>query len=240
MPLFWLTEKLSFPPPHLATAEGLLAVGGDLSRERLLLAYRRGIFPWYSHGEPILWWSPDPRLVIYPDQLHLSRSLRRTLRRGTLRVTADRDFESVIAHCARIRRPNVQGTWITPSMEAAYCDLHRVGVAHSVEVWESGRLVGGLYGLSLGRAFFGESMFSRRCDASKVALAYLVRHLESRGFHFIDCQVSSAHLARLGAREIPRRRFLEELARALKAPTLYGPWDFSSPTAAAQRSQSGQ
>ncbi|MGB5985675.1 MAG: leucyl/phenylalanyl-tRNA--protein transferase [Desulfobacterales bacterium] len=228
MPVFWLTDKLTFPPPHLATAEGLLAVGGDLSRERLLLAYRKGIFPWYVEGEPILWWSPDPRLVLYPDRLHISRSLRRTLRRDGLSVTLDRDFGGVIAQCARIRRAQGQGTWITPPMQTAYRDLHDIGVAHSVEVWETGRLVGGLYGLCLGGAFFGESMFSRRSDASKVALVFLVHQLSSLGFHFIDCQVTTPHLTRLGAQEIPRRRFLEELGQALKLPTLYGPWDFAT------------
>lgn len=224
MPVFWLTEKLTFPPPHMATAEGLLAVGGDLGRERLLLAYRQGIFPWYSDGEPILWWSPDPRLVIYPRKIHISRSLNRTLRRKQFQVTADQAFDRVIRHCARVPRRQGQGTWITSAMEAAYCDLHEFGVAHSVEVWEQEQLVGGLYGISLGNAFFGESMFSYRADASKVALVILSRLLTSWGFDLIDCQVTSAHLVRLGALEIPRHRFLEELTQALKQPTRRGVW----------------
>jgi len=208
----------------MATPEGLLAVGGDLSRQRLLLAYRQGIFPWYSEGEPILWWSPNPRLVIYPGKIHISRSLRRTLRRGRFRVTADRAFDQVIRRCARAPRRQGEGTWITSAMEAAYSDLHRIGVAHSVEVWESDELVGGLYGVSLGGTFFGESMFARRSDASKVALVRLVHHLESRGFALIDCQVTTDHLLRLGAEEISRARFREELAAALKQRTRRGPW----------------
>ena len=224
MPVFWLSQKLTFPPPHLATPEGLLAAGGDLSRERLLLAYRQGIFPWFSNGEPILWWSPNPRLVIYPPRLHVSRSLKRTLKRGAYRVTADEAFARVIHHCARVPRRQGAGTWITPAMEAAYCDLHACGVAHSVEVWHQDQLAGGLYGLSLGAAFFGESMFSRRRDASKVALAVLAGQLCSWEFDLIDCQVTTDHLVSLGAEEIPRRRFLDELRQALRKTTRRGVW----------------
>jgi leucyl/phenylalanyl-tRNA--protein transferase len=209
----------------LATPEGLLAVGGDLSRDRLLLAYRMGIFPWYSDDEPILWWSPDPRLVIYPREFHRSRSLIKVIRRGSFRVTADRAFETVIHECAAVRSAGGEGTWIVPDMIRAYCDLHGLGVAHSVEAWSGLRLAGGLYGVSLGSGFFGESMFTRDPNASKVALAALVAYLAAEGFDFIDCQVTTGHLQRMGAREIPRDRYLEELRRCLQAPTRIGKWD---------------
>ncbi|HSH44150.1 MAG TPA: leucyl/phenylalanyl-tRNA--protein transferase [Arenicellales bacterium] len=207
-----------FPPVEHASPEGLLAIGGDLSSRRLLDAYRHGIFPWYSAGQPILWWSPDPRAVLYPQRLRVSRSLRKTLKRGAFTVTFDRAFESVIDACAEPRliggEPSA-GTWITSEMRDAYVALHQQGYAHSVETWLDGRLAGGLYGVALGRAFFGESMFHRETDASKVALAGLVELLQGWGFHFIDCQLTSAHIMRLGAVEIPRRRFLDELAEAL-------------------------
>jgi len=224
MPVFALTDKLLFPPPHLATREGLLAVGGDLSHRRLLLAYRLGIFPWYSEGEPILWWSPDPRLVLYPQELHLSASLRKRIRQHRFDLRADSDFETVIAECGRVRRKNQKGTWIVADMIDAYSRLHQKGFAHSVEVWQADQLVGGLYGVSLGRCFFGESMFSRASDASKIALAGLVQFLSHLNFKLIDCQVPTRHLLSLGACEIPRRRFLAELAAALKANTLAGSW----------------
>ncbi len=203
----------AFPPVGLALREpnGLLAAGGDLRPERLLAAYRRGIFPWYEEGQPILWWSPDPRAVLYPHALRVSRSLRRTLKRGGFEVTVDRAFAAVVAGCAS-PRPGAVGTWITPEMAAAYGTLHRLGWAHSIETWRDGVLVGGLYGVAIGRVFFGESMFSRVTDASKVALVGLVRRLEARGFELIDCQVASEHLASLGAVELPRRVFLERLA----------------------------
>jgi leucyl/phenylalanyl-tRNA---protein transferase len=218
-----------FPPVEHASPEGLLAVGGDLSSRRLLDAYRHGIFPWYSAGQPVLWWSPDPRAVLYPDHLKISRSLRRTLKRGTFKVTFDHAFESVIEACAEPRtiggEPSA-GTWITSEMKAAYIELHRKGYAHSVESWVDGRLAGGLYGVALGRGFFGESMFHRETDASKVAVAGLVDLLKRWDFHFIDCQLTSGHIMRLGAVEIPRSRFLEELAAALEhddpAPTWRG------------------
>ena len=168
MPIFALSEEVVFPPPRLATREGLLAIGGDLSAERLLRAYRQGIFPWYSDDEPILWWSPDPRLVLYPREFHLSRSLERTIRRGDFSVTMDRAFERVIRECGRVRRETGEGTWIVAEMVEAYCGLHRAGFAHSVEVWQADDLAGGLYGVSLGRCFFGESMFTRVSNASKV------------------------------------------------------------------------
>ena len=174
MPVFVLSEELVFPPPRLAAADGLLAVGGDLSGERLLLAYRMGIFPWYSEGEPILWWSPDPRLVLYPREFRIPRSLAKVIRRGDFTVSMDQAFQDVIGECARVRRESGEGTWIVPEMLEAYCGLYRAGVAHSVEVWREGQLAGGLYGVALGRSFFGESMFTRVTNASKVALAALV------------------------------------------------------------------
>jgi len=208
-------RNLSFPPPEQATPEGLLAVGGDLSSARLIEAYRSGIFPWYSNGQPILWWSPDPRTVLYPADLHISRSLRRSLRHGGFRVTLDRDFAAVIRACAGKRDDDPDaGTWITEEMVQAYCRLHALGLAHSVETWRGDELVGGLYGVALGRAFFGESMFSRVSDASKVALVYLVRQLQRWGYTVIDCQLPTAHLFSLGAIQVPRTRFLEQIGGA--------------------------
>lgn len=210
-----------FPPVEHASPEGLLAIGGDLSSRRLLDAYRHGIFPWYSAGQPILWWSPDPRAILYPDQLRISRSLRRTLKRGTFSVTFDYDFEAVIHACSEPRlaggAPSA-GTWITPEMKAAYIELHQAGYAHSVEAWSGSRLAGGLYGVALGRGFFGESMFHRENDASKVALTGLVALLRRWEFYFIDCQLTSEHILSLGAVEIPRTRFLQELGKALAHP----------------------
>lgn len=224
MPVYLLTDDLVFPPVHLATPEGLLAVGGDLSAERLLLAYQSGIFPWYSEGEPILWWSPDPRLVLYPDELKISRSLRKTIRSGRFRVTMDTCFNQVVRSCGRTRIESGQGTWITAEMEKAYIRLHRLGCAHSVEVWHREDLVGGLYGVSLGRCFFGESMFSTMNDASKVALVVLRNYLQMYRFDLIDCQMPTDHLLRLGARKIAREDFLSELRRSLLRPALTGAW----------------
>jgi leucyl/phenylalanyl-tRNA--protein transferase len=224
MPLFALTSELTFPPPRLASGEGLLAIGGDLSAERLLLAYRTGIFPWFSDDEPILWWSPDPRLVLYPREFHLSRSLEKTIRRGDFRVTMDQAFEPVIRACGRVRRVTGEGTWIVPEMIEAYCGLHHAGLAHSLEAWQGDHLAGGLYGISLGNCFFGESMFARVSNASKVALAALVAYLRAEAFGLIDCQVTTGHLQRMGAREIPRSLYLEELQVHLQAPTRKGKW----------------
>jgi leucyl/phenylalanyl-tRNA--protein transferase len=224
MPLFALGAELRFPPPRLASREGLLAIGGDLSAERLLLAYRTGIFPWFSDGEPILWWSPDPRLVLYPGEFHLSRSLEKTIRRRDFAATMDQAFEQVIRECGRVRRDTGEGTWIVPEMIAAYGELHRCGFAHSVEVWQGGDLAGGLYGVSLGNCFFGESMFARVNNASKVALAALVAYLRAEGFGLIDCQVTTGHLQRMGAREIPRSLYLEELEAYLQVPARQGKW----------------
>jgi leucyl/phenylalanyl-tRNA--protein transferase len=228
MPVFQLSEKIVFPSPHLASKEGLLAVGGDLSPERLLLAYRLGIFPWYSEREPILWWSPDPRLVLYPADFQMPRSLKKAVRKAVFDVTMDQAFRQVMVECARVRLENKQGTWIVDDMIDAYCKLHDAGFAHSVEAWANGRLAGGLYGVSLGKCFFGESMFTRISNASKVALAALVEKLKALQFAVIDCQVPTEHLIRFGAREIPRSRYLNELQKALKAPTLRGRWLLTS------------
>ena len=195
---------------------------------RLLLAYSRGIFPWYSEGEPILWWSPDPRLVLYPDELQISRSLSRVIKKGAYTVTLDRSFDRVINECARVRLENQEGTWIVDEMVQAYCNLHESGFAHSVEAWTGDRLAGGLYGVSLGKCFFGESMFTRISNASKVAFAALVKHLKSLDFAMIDCQITTGHLTRFGAREISRARYLAELDEALKVGTLRGNWSFDS------------
>ena len=226
MPVFRLSSKLTFPPVHLAIDEGLLAVGGDLSVERLELAYRQGIFPWYTEDDPILWWSPDPRLVIFPEELHVSRSLRRLMRRRRFTVTLDRAFGQVIRACAGHRGPGHPGTWIVPEMIEAYERLHAAGLAHSVEAWEGDVLAGGLYGVSLGGSFFGESMFTRVGNASKVALVSLVESLHHGGFELIDCQVTTEHLMQFGAREIPRSHFIKALQKALKQPTRKGLWRF--------------
>jgi leucyl/phenylalanyl-tRNA--protein transferase len=210
----WLDADSPFPPPDSALREpnGLLAAGGDLSPARLLAAYRSGIFPWFNRGEPILWWSPDPRMVLFPAELRVSRSLARILRRGKHEVRLDTAFGEVLSGCAAPRRDGA-GTWITPEMRHAYLRLHELGHAHSVETWIDGELAGGLYGVALGRVFFGESMFARRTDASKIALAHLVSFLERRGFGMIDCQMTTGHLASLGAREIARREFVGNLRR---------------------------
>jgi leucyl/phenylalanyl-tRNA--protein transferase len=221
------SADLRFPPVELASPEGLLAVGGDLRAERLLEAYRHGIFPWYNPGQPILWWSPDPRAVLFPSNLKVARSLRKTLRRKEFDVSLDTAFRDVMQHCTLPRPGNpAGGTWITPEMIEAYAVLHARGFAHSVESWREGKLVGGLYGVTMGNAFFGESMFSRETDASKVAFVHLVRQLERWGYAFIDCQISSAHLFSLGAEEIRRQDFMARLEQALKQPDRPGCWRF--------------
>jgi len=224
MPIFQLSEHASFPPPHFSEGDGLLAVGGDLSPKRLLKAYYMGIFPWYSEPDPILWWSPDPRLVLFPPELKVARRLRRTIRSGTFMITMDTAFEQVIKSCAETPRRHEQGTWITPEMVNAYRRLHHRGFAHSVEAWQDGCLAGGLYGVAIGRCFFGESMFSRLSNASKVAFVSLVEYLHERKFNLIDCQVTTGHLKRFGAREIPREQFLKILKREREKPSLRGPW----------------
>ncbi|MFP5350382.1 MAG: leucyl/phenylalanyl-tRNA--protein transferase [Gammaproteobacteria bacterium] len=224
---------LRFPPVELASPEGLLAIGGDLRSERLLEAYRHGIFPWYNDGQPILWWSPDPRAVLFPARLHVSRSLRKTLRRGAYRVTFDERFREVMQACAAPRAKNpVGGTWITAQMLEAYTRLHQQGYAHSVEAWDGATLVGGLYGVAIGGAFFGESMFSRATDASKVAFVCSVRQLQRWGFTLIDCQLATPHLASLGAESVRRRDYLNFLAAALRLPHRHGPWRFDDDLAA--------
>jgi leucyl/phenylalanyl-tRNA--protein transferase len=225
MPVFHLSNRLIFPPVHLSTPEGLLAVGGDLSVERLLLAYQSGIFPWYSKSEPLLWWSPDPRLVLFPDELVISRSLHKTLRQQRYDISVDKDFSHVITACSSIQRKKQEGTWITEEMIDAYMKLYRLGYAHSVETWWRGQIVGGLYGVSIGRCFFGESMFSARSNASKVALVHLSRFLREKGFGFIDCQVPSEHLCRMGARSIPRDEFISRLSQNIKYPSIIGSWN---------------
>jgi len=204
--------------------DGLLAWGGDLSARRLLAGYRRGIFPWYSEGQPILWHSPDPRFVLEPSKIHVPRSLRKTIHRGTYQVRYDTAFPQVIAACARVPRLGQRGTWITREMERAYVELHRQGYAHSVEAWAQDRLCGGLYGVSLGAVFFGESMFALAPDASKVAFAHLAERVHGWGFQLIDCQVETEHLSRFGAEHWPRERFIRALEHALEAPTRQGPW----------------
>jgi leucyl/phenylalanyl-tRNA--protein transferase len=224
MPIFRLVQDPVFPPPDYADPSGLLAVGGDLSSERLLEAYRAGIFPWYSDDQPILWWSPDPRLVLELDDFKMSRSLRKIVEKGIFAVTFDQTFQEVIRACASIPRAGQSGTWITDEMQEAYTHLHGLGYAHSVESWFGGKLAGGLYGVSLGKAFFGESMFHLKSDASKVALATLVQKLRSWDFHFIDSQMTTEHMLSLGAKEVPRRIFLKRLQSALRHPTKRGRW----------------
>jgi leucyl/phenylalanyl-tRNA---protein transferase len=226
MPVFQLGTEISFPPPEFAEKEGLLAVGGDLSEERLLLAYSLGIFPWYSENCPILWWSPDPRLVLLPQDLVISRSLSQTMKKGKFTVTMDKAFESVIRRCADVERKQDEGTWITAEMIHAYTKLHYSGFAHSVESWYDGELSGGLYGVSLGNVFFGESMFTSISAASKVAFVKLVQQLREWGFTLIDCQVTTRHLMNFGAQEISRKRFLDMLKQSIQKPTRRGKWQF--------------
>jgi leucyl/phenylalanyl-tRNA--protein transferase len=229
--LYRLPREVAFPDPRDAEPDGLLAVGGDLSPERLVAAYAAGIFPWYGPGSPILWWSPDPRLVLLPERLHVPRSLARTLKRGHFRLTADAAFPQVIRACAAAERPGQDGTWIVRDMIAAYERLHALGLAHSFEAWEGDQLAGGLYGVSLGAAFFGESMFSERPDASKAAFVRSVEHLRAAGVRLIDCQVRTDHLARFGAEELSREDFLARLEAALDAPTRQGKWELEAPPA---------
>jgi leucyl/phenylalanyl-tRNA--protein transferase len=221
----WLRDGDPFPPLDSALAEpnGLLAAGGGLCAERLLEAYRRGIFPWYSDGQPVLWWSPDPRMVLFPGEFRLSRSLRKRIARGGYRVCADTGFAGVIRACAA-PRSSQRGTWITAEMIDAYSALHERGVAHSVETWIDGELAGGLYGVAIGRMFYGESMFAHRTDASKIALAHLVRQLARWGYGMIDCQMKTAHLASFGAREIARAEFVRRLEELVNYPLSQRQW----------------
>jgi leucyl/phenylalanyl-tRNA--protein transferase len=214
----------SFPDPRQAAKEGLLAYGGDLHPDRILKAYRMGIFPWYSEGDPILWWSPDPRLLLYPERFKIRRSFRRVLRNRKYTVRFDRDFEAVIAACAAVPRGDRKGTWLLPEMREVYTELHRRGFAHSVGVYGDGELIGGLYGIAMGKVFFGESMFSTRPDGSKIALKALSDVLREKGYDFIDCQVVTDHLVGLGAIPVPRERFLAELEATLGKPSDLGSW----------------
>ena len=215
MPIFRLTHEIAFPPVEAAET-GLLAVGGDLQRKRLLLAYRSGIFPWYSEGEPLLWWAPDPRMVLLPEEFHCARSLQRVIKKKIFEVTLNRAFPDVIRACGATPRPGQDGTWITPDMEDAYIDLHEAGYAMSIECWAEDKLVGGLYGVALGSCFFGESMFSHQSNASKVAAHALVTAAQDWGLSLIDCQVANPHLERLGAREISRAAFMKRLEAGLR------------------------
>ncbi|WP_028574087.1 leucyl/phenylalanyl-tRNA--protein transferase [Desulfonatronovibrio hydrogenovorans] len=226
MSVFFLSRDPTFPHPCLADADGLLAIGGDLSPVRLVAAYSKGIFPWYGPDSPVLWWSPDPRLILYPDKIHIPRSLRRTLNSCKFSITADTSFQEVIQSCAVVPRSDGHGTWLVPEMISAYVGLHRAGIAHSFEAWNGSRLVGGVYGVALGRAFFGESMFYLESNASKVALIHLVRFLEALGFHFMDCQQTTEHMLRFGAKEIPRNDFLTLLGQAIIKNPAPGKWSY--------------
>ena len=224
MPVYQLTDEIAFPPPELADEDGVLAFGGDLRPERLLLAYSIGIFPWPHQGLPLLWFSPDPRMVLPPSELHVSRRLARTIRSGRFEVRLDSACRSVIEACATTPRRGQTDTWITPEVIDAYSHLHDLGYVHSAESWRDGRLVGGLYGVSIGGVFTGESMFALESDASKVAFVALVRQLERWGFMLLDAEVYTEHLERFGAREWPRERFLQVLRAAREMPTRRGPW----------------
>ena len=220
--MYLLDHNLTFPHPSLANNDGVLAIGGELNFDRLLLAYRNGIFPWFEEGEVIVWWSPNPRMVLYPDKLRVSKSMRNVINQEKYKVTFDNAFNEVIKNCKTIFRPDQGGTWITADMKKAYSELHAKGIAHSVEVWEGDELVGGLYGVNVGKVFCGESMFSKKSNTSKLAFIHLVRSLAEQSYHMIDCQLYTEHLASLGAEEISRDLFLEELNenRDLKG------WDF--------------
>lgn len=224
----WLGSASVFPPVERALAEpnGLLAAGGDLSPERLLLAYRQGIFPWYAPDEPILWWSPHPRMVLYTAELHVPRSLAKNLRHKSYEIRFDTAFQAVIGHCAGTPRPGQQGTWIVDDVATAYSQLHALGYAHSAECWMGGRLVGGLYGVAIGKMFYGESMFAHQPDASKLAFVHLVRWLDAQGFALVDCQMRTDHLTRFGGREIGRDQFLAHLQHATQIEHPPGRWHY--------------
>ncbi len=227
MPVYLLDKELSFPAPEDANEEGIVAVGGDVSPERLLVAYRHGIFPWPARGYPLLWFSPDPRFALTPTRAHVSRSLRKVIRKGQLQVTADTAFDQVINACAAVPRPHQQGTWITQELQDGYRGLHERGFAHSIETWRDGKLVGGLYGVAIGRTFAGESMFASEPDASKVAFTTLLGHLAMWGFRIVDCQVHTEHLARFGATMWTRERFLSEWRVAVDDPSILAPWELT-------------
>ena len=234
MAIRWLGPALRFPSPHSADSDGIVAVGGDCSPARLLLAYRSGIFPWpLSDTLPLFWFSPDPRWGVIPSEAHLPKSLRKQMRRGVYEVRCDTAFEAVIDACSEVPRPGQQGTWIIPELREGFVELHRMGYTHSIEAWQDGTLVGGLYGLALGRAFFGESMFARAPDASKVAFATLLANLHRWGFDFVDCQTRTDHLVRFGAISWGRQQYLDALAVALQGEDRPGRWQFDLDPAAA-------
>jgi leucyl/phenylalanyl-tRNA--protein transferase len=224
MPVFQLTKRISFPPPDFAETNGLLAIGGDLSPQRLLTAYSHGIFPWYSAGDPLLWWFPHPRLVLFPDEFRIPRRLQRYFRNSRITITRDCTFSQVIQECATIRTEMGDRTWITEEMQAAYTELHRMGFAHSIECWQENRLVGGLYGITLGRVFFGESMFSRIQCASQFALIDLLSFLKRKKFQIVDCQMTTDHLLRFGAREISGGEFQIHLKNFIQDITPHENW----------------
>jgi leucyl/phenylalanyl-tRNA--protein transferase len=225
MPVFRLDDRLVFPPVELAE-DGLLAIGGDLRPDRLLLGYRSAIFPWYAENLPILWHSPDPRMIMTTSDLVVQRSLKKAIRKAPYELRLDTAFADVLAGCAKTPRPNQNGTWLIPEMVTAYRELHELGYAHSIEAWKDGELVGGLYGVSLGGAFFGESMFAHAPDASKIAYVAIVKQLHAWNIRLIDCQVHTEHLARFGAYEVPRATYLELLDAALEDRTRRGTWKF--------------
>jgi len=224
MPIYRLTDEPLFPDPEKASDEGIVAVGGDLSPQRLVNAYANGIFPWFSQGDPLIWWSPDPRMVLFPKKIKLSKSLQKTLKTGKFDLKVDTAFEEVISNCQSVKRKDEAGTWITEEMKTAYIELHNLGLAHSFECWQNKRLVGGLYGVSLGNAFFGESMFHKVTDASKVAFYYLSKVCLGWNIKFIDCQLPTDHLQSLGAESISRKKFLNLLSEALQFETKQGVW----------------
>lgn len=222
--MYWLSEDLVFPHPKYADEDGLLAVGGDLSMQRLLLAYENGIFPWYNAGEPIMWWSPNPRFVLFPTEIAISKSMRKIIRKKTFEIQYDTAFEQVINACSSTPRIGQTGTWLIPEMIEAYIQLHQLGLAHSIETWQDGQLVGGLYGVALGKCFFGESMFSHVSNASKTALIHLAQTLANQNYMLMDCQVHTPHLESMGARHIPRKEFMDYLDRNKENPTLQKSW----------------
>lgn len=225
MPLFRLSKKIEFPPAWLARSDGLLCIGGDLSPTRLLLAYKNGIFPWFSKDEPFLWWSPDPRLVLFPKEINISKSLKKKIKKNRLKITVDRAFKQTIRSCAKPRERMHEGTWLVDEMIDSYIQLHHMGFAHSIETWRDNQLVGGLYGVCLGRSFFGESMFSFESDASKIALVALANHLRRQDFDLIDCQVTTDHLLSMGAHEISRNSFLDIISKSVKRKNLKNIWN---------------
>ena len=217
-------NQIIFPDPSNANPEGLLAYGGNLEPETIIQAYTQGIFPWYDESSPIMWWSPDPRMVLFPKEMKISNSLKHTLNSRKYKCSFDQSFKEVISQCARVSRAGQKGTWITSEMQKAYLKLHKMGLAHSVETWKNDQLIGGLYGISLGSAFFGESMFHHMPDASKVALYYLNEHIKKWNFDFIDAQTPTSHLKSMGAKEISRDKFLNLLGKSMKKPNKTGSW----------------